>query len=46
MTIGECITHIQNKEMNNFIQEIVEIKKKNERMKFFQEVFIKKKAKV
>ncbi len=46
LTIGGGCAHIQNKEMNNFILEIVEIKDKNERIKYFQEVFIRKTAKV
>jgi hypothetical protein len=46
MTIGECISYIQHSEMNNFIKEIVEIEDKNERLATFQEVFIRKRAKV
>jgi len=46
MSIGECISYIQNSEMNNFIKEIVEIEDKSERIAVFQEVFIRKSAKV
>jgi hypothetical protein len=46
MTIGECISYIQENEMNNFVKEIVEIEDKNERILFFKEVFIRKTAKV
>ncbi|MFQ5621153.1 MAG: transposase, partial [Candidatus Nanoarchaeia archaeon] len=46
MTIGECITHIQDKGMNDFVREIVEIEDKTERIKYFEEAFIRKSAKV
>lgn len=46
MTIGECIAYIQDKEMDDFIREIVEIENKSERMMVFEEVFIRKTAKV
>lgn len=46
MSIGECITHIQNKEMDGFILDIIEIEDKNERIAYFQEVFIRESAKV
>lgn len=46
LTIGECISYIQNSEMNNFIKEIVEIEDKTERIAVFEEVFIRKSAKV
>ena len=46
MTIGECCAYIQDKEMDNFIREIVEIEDKSERIAHFEEVFIRKTAKV
>ena len=46
MTIGECIGYIQDKEMDGFIREIVEIEDKSERIAAFEEVFIRKTAKV
>ena len=46
MTIGECCTYIQDKGMDNFIREIVEIEDKSERIAHFEEVFIRKTAKV
>lgn len=46
MTIGECITYVQDKEMDGFIREIVEIEDKEERINYFEEVFIRKTAKV
>lgn len=46
MSIGACITHIQNKEMDGFILDIIEIEDKNERIAYFQEVFIRETAKV
>jgi len=39
MTIGEYIAYIQNNEMDGFIQEIIEVEEKEERMKLFCEVF-------
>ena len=46
MTIGECCTYIQDKGMDNFIREIVEIENTSERMSYFEKVFIRKSAKV
>ncbi len=44
MTIGECITHIQNSEMDDFIREIVEIEDKETRMNLFKNSFIRETA--
>ena len=46
MTIGECCGHIQDKGMDNFIREIVEIEDASERINYFEKVFIRKTAKV
>ena len=46
MTIGECCTYIQDKGMNEFIREIVEIEDASARMNHFENVFIRKSAKV
>ena len=46
MTIGECCAYIQNKGMDDFIREIVEIEDASERMNHFENVFIRKSAKV
>jgi hypothetical protein len=46
MTIGECCTYIQDKEMDDFIREIIEIEDKKTRIKTFEEVFIRRTAKV
>lgn len=46
MTIGECCGHIQDKGMDNFIREIVEIEDASERINCFEKVFIRKSAKV
>jgi len=46
MTIGECCAHIQDKGMDDFIREIVEIENTSERVNYFEEVFIRKSAKV
>jgi len=46
MTIGECCGHIQDKGMDNFIREIVEIEDTSERINYFEKVFIRKTAKV
>lgn len=46
MTIGECITHIQDAEMDGFMREIIEIEDKQERINHFEEVFIRRTAKV
>lgn len=45
-TIGECCNYIQNKEMDGFVLEIIEIEDKWERINYFNEVFIRKTAKV
>lgn len=45
-TIGECCAYIQDKEMDNFIREIVEIEDKETRVNYFEEVFIRETAKV
>jgi len=36
MTIGECCTYIQDKGMDNFIREIIEIEDKKERISYFE----------
>jgi hypothetical protein len=46
MTIGECISYIQNKEMDGFIQEIIEVEDKEERIALFREVFIRETGEV
>lgn len=46
MTIGECIAYIQNKEMDDFIQEIIEVEDKEERIALFREVFKRETAEV
>ena len=46
MTIGECITYVQDREMDDFLEEIVEVEEKEERMKLFCEVFKRKSAEV
>ncbi len=46
MTIGECCSYIQNNGMDNFIREIVEIEDTTERINYFENVFIRKSAKV
>ena len=46
MTIGECCGYTQDKGMDDFVLEIVEIEDKSERMAYFEEVFIRKSAKV
>ena len=46
MTIGECCGYIQDKGMDDFIREIVEIKNESERIDYFENVFIRKSAKV
>jgi hypothetical protein len=46
MTIGECCAHIQDKGMDEFIREIVEIEDASMRMNHFENVFIRKSAKV
>ena len=39
MTIGECIAYIQDKEMGGFIEEIIEVEDKEERIALFRDVF-------
>ena len=46
MTIGECIAYIQDKEMYDFIQEIIEVEDKEERIALFRGVFIRETAQV
>lgn len=46
MTIGECCGYIQDKGMDDFIREIVEIEDASERISYFENVFIRKSAKV
>lgn len=46
LTIGECVAHIQNKGMDDFIREIILIEDKTARINHFEEVFIRKTAKV
>ena len=46
MSIGECCTYIQDKGMDSFIREIIEIEDTTERINYFEEVFIRKSAKV
>ena len=46
MTIGECIAYVQNKEMDGFVLEIIQIEDKTERLAYFDEVFIRESAKV
>jgi len=46
MTIGECCAYIQDKEMDDFIREIIEIEDKKTRIKTFEEVFIRRSANV
>lgn len=46
MTIGECCGYIQDKGMDDFIREIVEIDDASERINYFENVFIRKTAKV
>jgi hypothetical protein len=46
LSIGECIALVQNKEMDGFILEIIEIEEKDERIARFKEVFIRESAKV
>ena len=45
MTIGECCEYIQDKGMDDFIREIVEIENASERINYFEKVFIRKSAK-
>jgi hypothetical protein len=46
MTIGECISYIQNKEMDGFIREIIEVEDKKSRINLFEDLFIRETAKV
>ena len=46
MTKGVCCAYIQDREMEDFIREIVEVEDKEERINLFEEVFINKSAKV
>ncbi|MFH1645246.1 MAG: transposase [Candidatus Omnitrophota bacterium] len=46
MTIGECCAYVQDKEMDEFIREIIEIEDKETRIKMFEEVFIRETAQV
>ena len=46
MTIGECCAYIQDKGMDDFIREIIEIEDISERIHYFEKVFIRKSAKV
>lgn len=46
MTLGQCIAHIQGMEMDNFVQEIVEVENKEERIALFEEVFKRETAEV
>ena len=46
MTIGECCAFIQDKEMDDFIREIIEVEDKETRINLFEEVFIRKSGKV
>ena len=45
-TIGECCSYIQDKEMDGFVLEIIEIEDKKERMDYYNRVFIRKTAKL
>lgn len=45
-TIGDCIAYIQNREMDDFVQEIIEIEDKKKRLMTFEEVFIRRIEKV
>lgn len=46
MTIGMCCSLIQNQGMDDFIREIIEIDDKETRLNYFEEVFIRKTAKI
>ncbi len=46
LTVGECCAHIQDREMDGFIREIVEIEDKGERITYFEKMFIRETAKV
>lgn len=38
-TIGDCISYIQNEEMDEFMQEIIEVENKRTRVKRFEQLF-------
>ena len=46
MTMGESCKHIQDREMNDFIAEIIKIEDKEERISQFKNLFIRETAKV
>lgn len=46
ITIGECIRQVQDEGMDDFVREIVEIEDRKERIQHFENVFIRKTAKV
>ena len=46
MTIGECCTYIQNKEMDGFIREMIEVEDRETRINLFEDLFIRRTAKV
>ena len=46
MTIGECCAYVKDNEMDDFIKEIIEIEDRETRINMFEEVFIRKTAKV
>ena len=46
MTIGSSCKHVQDKEMDGFILEIIEIEDKKERISQFRDLFIRETAKV
>ncbi|HLC72162.1 MAG TPA: transposase [Candidatus Nanoarchaeia archaeon] len=46
MSIGECCSYVRNEALNDFLQEIICIDDKEERLKRFEEVFIRKSRQV
>jgi len=46
MTLGETIAEIQERTMDDFVLEIIEIEDKSERMNKFREVYLRESAKV
>jgi hypothetical protein len=46
MTIGECISFLRESNFSNFIKEIIEIEKKEERILLFETAFINKSVQV
>jgi hypothetical protein len=46
MTIGACIAHIQNKEMDGFVREIIEVEDKQTRIELFEHSFIRETGEV